>query len=40
MSKTFSSLIKYGLDDFYRGQVAQDILSDLETLGSPLKGRF
>ena len=37
MSKTFSSLITHGLDDFYRGQVAQDILSDLETLGSPLK---
>ena len=37
MSKTFSSLIKYGFDDFYKGQIAKDILSDLETLGSPLK---
>jgi gamma-glutamyltranspeptidase/glutathione hydrolase len=37
MSKTFSSLIKNGLDDFYSGEIAEDILSDLETLGSPLK---
>jgi gamma-glutamyltranspeptidase/glutathione hydrolase len=37
MSKTFLSLIKNGLDDFYTGEIAEDILSDLETLGSPLK---
>jgi gamma-glutamyltranspeptidase/glutathione hydrolase len=37
MSKTFFSLIKNGLDDFYSGEIAEDILSDLETLGSPLK---
>jgi gamma-glutamyltranspeptidase/glutathione hydrolase len=37
MSKTFSLLIKNGFDDFYTGEIAKDILSDLEILGSPLK---
>ena len=36
MSKTFSNLIKNGLDDFYTGEVSRDILSDLIHLGSPL----
>ena len=36
MSKTFSNLIKNGLDDFYSGEVSRDIISDLARLGSPL----
>ena len=37
MSKTFSKLIKNGLDDFYFGEIANDILDDLNSLGSPLQ---
>ena len=36
MSKTFSNLIKNGLDDFYIGEVSKNIISDLTDLGSPL----
>ncbi len=36
MSKTFSNLIKNGLDDFYTGEISRDIISDLQCLGSPL----
>ncbi len=36
MSKTFSNLIKNGLDDFYSGEISRDIISDLERIGSPL----
>ncbi len=36
MSKTFSSLIKNGLDDFYTGEISENIISDLSDLGSPL----
>jgi len=36
ISKTFSKLIKNGLEDFYSGEVSNDILDDLHILGSPL----
>ena len=36
MSKTFSNLIKNGLDDFYSGEISKDIISDLKKSGSPL----
>ena len=36
MSKTFSKLIKNGLDDFYIGEISKNIISDLSDLGSPL----
>ena len=37
MSETFSCLIKNGLNDFYNGDLANIITSDLERLGSPLR---
>ncbi|MDC0228145.1 gamma-glutamyltransferase family protein [Alphaproteobacteria bacterium] len=37
MSKTFSNLIKNGLDDFYFGEISRDIIDDLNSLGSPLQ---
>lgn len=37
MSKTFSNLIKNGLDDFYCGEISRDIIEDLNSLGSPLE---
>ena len=36
MSKTFSMLIKNGLEDFYLGEISESIISDLSDLGSPL----
>ncbi len=36
LSKTFSCLIKNGLDDFYSGEIFSKIISDLDLLGSPL----
>ena len=36
MSKTFSKLIKNGLEDFYLGEISNSIISDLNDLGSPL----
>ena len=36
MSKTFSMLIKNGLEDFYLGEISDTIISDLSNLGSPL----
>jgi len=36
LSNTFSSLIKNGLNDFYSGEVFNNIISDLDLLGSPL----
>ena len=37
MSKTFSMLIKNGLEDFYLGEISESIISDLSDLGSPLR---
>ena len=37
MSETFSCLIKNGLNDFYNGDLANRITSDLNCLGSPLR---
>ncbi|MDB9870441.1 gamma-glutamyltransferase family protein [Alphaproteobacteria bacterium] len=37
MSETFASLIKNGFDDFYNGDLANKICSELERLGSPLR---
>ena len=37
LSETFSCLIKNGLNDFYNGDLANIISSDLERLGSPLR---
>ena len=36
MSKTFSMLIKNGLEDFYLGEISESITSDLSNLKSPL----
>ena len=36
MSKTFFNLIKNGLDDFYIGEISENIISDLKCHGSPL----
>ena len=36
LSNTFSCLIKNGLDDFYSGEVFNNLISDLDLLGSPL----
>ncbi len=36
LSKTFSCLIKNGLNDFYSGETAKNIISDLKQVGSPL----
>ena len=37
MAKTFSLLAKNGLEDFYFGEVANNIFTNLEQIGSPLK---
>ncbi|MDC0610793.1 gamma-glutamyltransferase family protein [Vibrio sp.] len=36
LADTFDHLAQYGLDDFYRGQLAETIAADLAELGSPL----
>jgi oxamate amidohydrolase len=37
LAATLEQLIKAGLDDFYRGDLARSITKDLESLGSPLR---
>lgn len=37
LAATFDRLAQAGLDDFYRGDLAQDIAADLEAAGSPLR---
>ena len=37
LAETFARLAKHGLDDFYRGGLAQDMGRDLERMGSPLR---
>ena len=37
LSDTLESLVKTGLDDFYRGDLARSIANDLEAAGSPLR---
>lgn len=37
LADTFTHLAKNGLDDFYRGELAEKIAQDLETLGSPIR---
>ena len=36
LAATLKRLVRAGLDDFYRGQIARDNAHDLQTLGSPL----
>jgi len=36
LAATFKRLVRAGLDDFYRGQIARDNAHDLQALGSPL----
>ena len=36
LGQTFRRLAEYGLDDFYRGQIASMIAADLQRVGSPL----
>lgn len=37
LADTFELLARNGLDDFYRGELAQKIAADLELLGSPIR---
>lgn len=37
LSKTLERLAKNGLDDFYHGDIAQELAIDLETAGSPIR---
>jgi len=36
LARTLRSLVKNGFDDFYRGEIAQQIAADLAELGSPV----
>ncbi len=36
LADTLQHLIRHGLDDFYRGEIAREIASDLEKLGAPV----
>lgn len=38
LAETLDLLVRNGLDDFYRGEVARRITADLAAVGSPLKG--
>jgi len=38
LSSTLAHLSNVGLDDFYRGELAQSMASDLELCGAPLRG--
>lgn len=37
IAKTLEQLVRNGLDDFYRGDLAQSVARDLEAAGSPLR---